>query len=430
MDALKAKEFLYISYLSPPLLAGGVVRAENNCKLLPEFGWKPTLLSATIDGAEESDQAYAQRGVEIVRPKGFFRENRVRALPIGSGKKRASFRVSLARTLARWLLVPDRKVIWKGPAERLAVRLAPSHNWECVFAALHPISAVWAGRRIADKLNLPFILEFQDIVGDELELHTTAFHQKIRSKIMQKAVGRADRVVVMSNNMKKWVVDTYKIAPELVEVIPIGYVPADRELVHSFGKPTNDRFTMVYAGTFQRHRKPDTVLKAVKDLINQNKIPKEKLRLIFIGNLVPSVISDFGLEGVAETISMIPREEVFKWYAKSDLLLLICDKCQYQNFTVPGKIFEYMMTEKPILGLADKNSEIAQILSDSGVGYTADADDVGEVAEQIYGYYTQWNSGKLDMRPDRDFIGQFSSQKLVEKLVDVMEAAKADYHKK
>ncbi len=150
-------------------------------------------------------------------------------------------------------------------------------------------------------------------------------------------------------------------------------------------------------------------------------IERDKVRVVFIGNLLPSAVSQFDLDGVAETVPMIPRQEVFQWYSRADLLLLICDKCDYQNATIPGKLFEYMMTEKPILGLLDKKNDVAGILRQSGLGVVADADDVEEVAAQIKHFYKLWSTNNLTVQPNRKFIEQFNFRDIMQEMVAVLE---------
>jgi glycosyltransferase involved in cell wall biosynthesis len=418
----RENEFLYIAYESPPLVGGGVGRTMSNCKLLREYGWRPTLLTCTVDHSDDVDKGLGLQGIEVIRPRCVMKENRFRALPRGTGRDKAPLSTRLLRFTARWLLIPDRFVLWKLRAIRPVLRAAKEHNWKCVYAAQPPISGIWTGRIIASRLGLPFILEFQDVISEKFPGGPPTFiHRWLRSRIVRTTVRSAERIVVMSNAMKEWVAQTYCIEPHKIEVIPIGFLPETREFFRSVPQSRNDRFTMLYAGMFSRERKPDTTLKAVRLLIDENMIPADKLRLVFIGNLLPSVITDFGLDGVAEAKPHVPHEEVLKWYAQADLLLLICDKCRYQTLTVPGKTYEYLMTEKPVLGLVDKGCEIADIIKKSGVGIAVDADEPRETADEIARIYSLWQDNKLIMKPDKKAVEEFNYRNLVGRLVSVME---------
>lgn len=414
--------FLYVSYEAPPFLGGGAPRTDNNCRLLPEFGWIPTLLTIAADNSDDVDRRYGEMGVEVLRASAVIKEERVRALPRGAGKSEASFLIQIARFLARWLLIPDRRVLWKFPAQRLAVQAAKRNNWKCVFSTMLPISTGWIGKCIAQRLRLPFVLEYKDIIDENFKGEApSALHRAAIRSIERSLVRSAAKIVVVSPAMKDWLVKRHNLNPQDVELIPIGFLPEHRDFVHSLPQPPNQRFTMIYTGLFHGRRRPDVVLKAIRRLIDEKTIPENKIRAVFIGNMSPAAVSEFGLEGVVETIGMMPREEVLKWYARTDLLLLICAKEKYQNLTYPGKLFEYLMTEKPILGLVQKDSDIAKVLQQSGIGLVVDADDVQETAAQIEHLYKLWAGKQLKMKPNSEFIEQFNARKLTEKLASIFD---------
>jgi glycosyltransferase involved in cell wall biosynthesis len=413
------REFLYVAHNFPPLIGAGVARSEQNCRLLPEYGWRPTLLTATADNSDEVDRRYGERGIEILRASGIIRENRVRALPRGVGKQKASLSTELQRWLAGWLLVPDRQVLWKLPAQQKALDAARRHNWEFIFGTLPPVSAGWIGKWVAQRLGLPFILEWRDVVNDA---HApTGLHRAAICSIERSLVRSAESIVVVSTAMKKWVVDKRDAAPNVVNVVTTGFMPQDKELFARLARAENERFTMLYVGVFVRERRPDIFLRAVRSLIDRNIIGRDRIRVIFVGNLASSAISDFGLEGVGETVYMVPHDEVFKWYAQADLLLMFCPKREYQSVTYPGKLFEYLATGKPILGLVDKESDTAKVLEKSGLGLVADADDVEEVSSKVEYAYRLWERNEFTMRPDKKFIERFDGRDKVKELASVFE---------
>jgi len=414
--------FLYVCHNFPPLVGGGVARSVQNCKLLPEFNWRPTVLTVAADNSYDVDREYAEMGIEILRAGGIVKENRVRGLPGGIGKYRVPLTTKLLRAMAIWLLVPDRQVLWKFSGQRLAVQAAKRHDWQCVFGTLPPVSTAWIAKCIAKRLQLPFVLEYRDMINDKCGVEVpTALHQAALRSIERGLVRAAARVIVVSPAMKDWFVRRHNIDPKKVEVIATGFLPEDKEFFHGLPNPENERFTMIYAGLFYRERKPDTALGAIRTLIDRKVIPADKLRAIFIGNLAPRSITELELEDVVEIIPQTPRDEVFKWYACSDLLLLICAKDDYQNVTYPGKLFEYLMTEKPILGLMDKNSDTARILEQSGIGLVADSEDVEETAAKIEHVYKLWVSKMLTMKPNHKVIEQFNYCGIVNRLVSIFE---------
>jgi hypothetical protein len=50
-----------------------------------------------------------------------------------------------------------------------------------------------------------------------------------------------------------------------------------------------------------------------------------------------------------------------------------------------------------------------------------DADCPEEAAAEIERLYNLWNSNKLIMKPNKEFVEQFNSRQLIKKLVSVLE---------
>ncbi len=415
------KEFLYVSYLFPPLIGGGVVRAEQMCKMLPDSGWKPSMLTCQVGDALDIDGRYREIGVEVIRASSPVREDKVRSRPTGSKIKNA-LSTHILRRLARWVFLPDRQILWKRDAVKKALVKAKEHDWQCVLGTLHPVSSAWTGYAIARRLKIPFILEFRDVVSEKFEGGPpTLLHRRLLRSIVTRMAHHAAKIIVVSNAMKEAVAEKYNVAADKIEVITNGYLESNKEQFQNLPKHTNDRFTMIYAGNFYRERNPYNLLKAMQKLTSAGKIDRNKIRIILISNLSVDAVLQYGLEDIVEVMAAMPREEVFRWYAKSDVLLLICDKSFYQNVTIPGKVFEYFMTEKPILGLLDKSSDTAKILEQSGVGMAVDADDIDEIATQIEKLYRLWRADNLVLDIQKCFVNQFNFQHITSKLVHVLE---------
>jgi glycosyltransferase involved in cell wall biosynthesis len=60
---------------------------------------------------------------------------------------------------------------------------------------------------------------------------------------------------------------------------------------------------------------------------------------------------------------------------ESDVLLLPWA----DRLNIPGKVFEYLMTGKPILALSYPDSELARVIKETGSGWCVDPEDIGAI---------------------------------------------------
>ena len=416
------QEFLYVTSVFPPLMGGGVVRAEQTCQLISEFNWKPTVLTVKTGTKDiEIDRRFATEGIEVVRAASLINESTVRSIPQGGNKARKLL-LRFLRSMANRVLIPDRQVFWRLTAPRTATAQAKNHDWKLVLGSLMPISAAWTGQAIAKRLGIPFVLECRDLVREDAFL--SRFSRCVRRKVESVLVENAARIIVVTEATKKWAVERYKYDPDRIAVIPNGFLADDRDVVRSTARKDNERFTLLHAGAFYLGRNPNATLQAVRNLIDNGALPEDKLRIILIGNTDISAVERFGLQKVVVPLPLMSHDSLLEWYAESDVLLLISDKARQSDGHDGGfmcKVFDYFMAERPLLCLIDKTWPFAEFLDESGVAQVADADDVGEIAEKIERMYNLWANGNLEYNPNNDLIERFNRRNLAASLAELLD---------
>jgi len=97
---------------------------------------------------------------------------------------------------------------------------------------------------------------------------------------------------------------------------------------------------------------------------------------------------------------------------------------------VPGKVYEYLATDKWILASAATDSETSNLLTAAGEGVTfVEPDDVDEMTAALRDLLARHQGGVLTCCRDAEYVEQFSRQKqaglLAEILNEVSETATA-----
>lgn len=93
---------------------------------------------------------------------------------------------------------------------------------------------------------------------------------------------------------------------------------------------------------------------------------KIEAHLRFVGKVSSTVVSyvnnDQWLKKNIHFEGYVSHREVFDYYKKANLLLLILTDTKNAKGNIPGKIFEYLATRRPILALGDPQGDSAHIL--------------------------------------------------------------------
>ena len=88
---------------------------------------------------------------------------------------------------------------------------------------------------------------------------------------------------------------------------------------------------------------------------------------------------------------------------------------------MPGKTFEYMRTQKPILALGPENGEVARILNENHSGVIIDYDNYEKIYKSILDYFKIWQkNGFIDISIGKN-ISKYDRRELTAQLVKIFE---------
>jgi hypothetical protein len=115
----------------------------------------------------------------------------------------------------------------------------------------------------------------------------------------------------------------------------------------------------------------------------------------------------------------LPRRETLRRLLDSNLLLLLG-----HNFTmqVPGKLYEYLRTGRPILALAPAGAQ-TDLLRATGGAWIVEPDDGVGVVEAVRDAYRRWQTGQSGPHPDVRLVSGFDRRVLVGRFATELDAA-------
>jgi hypothetical protein len=82
---------------------------------------------------------------------------------------------------------------------------------------------------------------------------------------------------------------------------------------------------------------------------------------------VLETISQFGLDSYLNNLGYVSHGEAIAHQRRSQVLLLI-EIDSEDTKSIPGKLFEYMVSNRPIIGIGPKNSDFAEIITTTNTG--------------------------------------------------------------
>jgi hypothetical protein len=86
---------------------------------------------------------------------------------------------------------------------------------------------------------------------------------------------------------------------------------------------------------------------------------------------------------------------------------------------IPGKLFEYMVSDRPIIAVGPKASDFKSILKETNTGQFFSYDEKAKLKEVILAYYQLYKQHNLKVYPIN--LQYYSRKSLTEKLVAFIE---------
>ena len=268
------------------------------------------------------------------------------------------------------------------------------------FPTVEPHNAVLQLKN--DSFNFKWVADMRDEMS--LNPFNNSLQKRYLSKIEKRLFEKADLITTTTPSL----VEAFrKIAggkPD-IEEIRNGF---DFDIPDEFG--FNEMFTITHTGTFYSDIKPYTFLSALTSLNSEGRLPEMKIIFVGAGNTV--VIPD-ELKDIISTTPKIPHKEAEMMIKKSDANLLIVPGSISKY--IPGKLYEYIASGKPVLALAKKDSESAKMINECNAGFIADIDNQNQIKEIIIKAYNLWkNRKRLDV--NFEYFKQFHRKEQVKKL--------------
>ncbi len=198
-------------------------------------------------------------------------------------------------------------------------------------------------------------------------------------------------------------------------IVPNGYDPADFK---DLTKSENATFTICYTGTMADTYEPDIFINALAKLKETNPESNIKLQMIgYISDNIKSLISN-KIPGL-ELIPSVPHNEIVKYQKNADLLLLVIPDIKHAEGILTGKIFEYLASGNPIIGIGPENGDAAKIIDQCGAGKFFDRTKQKEIIDYLENCMNDFYT-KKPFKSNRTEVNKFSRKEQSQQIKHIL----------
>jgi hypothetical protein len=154
-----------------------------------------------------------------------------------------------------------------------------------------------------------------------------------------------------------------------------------------------------------------------------NEIPSfaQDFELKLIGTVSQEVldtIKKYNLDSNMNYLGYVSHNEAVLHQRKSQVLLLIEINSPDTKCIIPGKLFEYMVSERPILAIGPQGSDFEEIITTTNTGVFFEYFGKDKLKKVILEYYKKYQEGNLQSNPVG--LQYYSRKNLTEKLAKLL----------
>ena len=422
------KRALVITYYWPPAGGPGVQRWLKFVTYFKDFGIEPVVFIPDNPHYPLQDKSIVSEipeGIEIIRfpikePYGFAKIfSKKKTNQVSSGiitNKNQSVLEKLLLWIRGNFFIPDARIGWVKPAVGFLKEYLAKNDMDIVISSGPPHSLHLIGMALKEELGIKWVADFRDpwtTIHYHQSLRLNKRAQKKHLKLESKVLNNSDLVVVTSARTKK---EFQKTTSVPIEVISNGY-----DILEKIEPNLDAQFSIVHIGSLLTNRNPELLWEILSELKDENKVFSKNLLIKLVGVVSEDVLKSLAVFGLTENykiLGYVSHQEAIQIQHDAQVLLLVEMDSPETKSIIPGKLFEYVAANRPILAIGPEGSDVEGIIKETNTGVYFKYTDKKKLKQQLQLYYEAYLKANLNVNSKN--IEKYSRSALTKSLSTIL----------
>jgi len=244
----------------------------------------------------------------------------------------------------------------------------------------HDLDALWPAARAAKRLDAPLIYDSHEFWTEQSSLVQRPAVRAFWAHLEKWLIKKAHRTIAVSDSIARTLQERYHL--ETVTVLrnlPLYRPPVESDRIRAELGLDAGRPIVLYQGGFLTENGLAEQIEAAAGF--------DTAAFVLIGDgpceaALKKQVQETGMGGKVFFISRVPFQELHSYTCAADLgLCLIKGRGKSFYYSMPNKLFEYLMAGVPVL--ASDFPEMRRVIADTGAGEVVDPQDVPAISQGV-----------------------------------------------
>lgn len=433
------KKVLFVTYYWPPSGKASLHWPLDMIKYLPEHTWQPAVLTAKEDTFSHKDDSLLEAvspNLVVVKTNSLEPFNIYKKF-LGKSKDEAlvasetisQTRKDLKHRLAVWirmnLFIPDARIGWYFLSIKEGKIFLTGNYFDAIVSVGPPHTSHLIAKKLGKVFGIPHIPVFIDPWTD-IVYYKNHKRNKVTLAIdnyLEKAVlTNAKKVVFVTETMRSDYVKKYNWLKNKSHVLYWGYDENAFKFLSSYSSDKSGQASLkegrilsqylqsaeevlLHAGNIFDYQNPKRLWKLIRQMIDKGR----KIKIKFIGTVGPEIrksIVENGLSEFTNYAGFLSYSDMLNELFSANYLMV----CASEPRHVPGKLFEYLRSGKPIIAFGNGNEEVKDILTKANAGMLFGYEQDG------HEFFESTNKFNTDI----SFVRKFDRRNIAHQLAEIL----------
>jgi len=330
---------------------------------------------------------------------------------------------------ARWLMargLPDDQVIWAVRSYPRLRRIIRRERVQAIYSTFSPASNHLLAWRLKRATGLPWVADFRDLWTDDCRYTGRWWRRHLDRRLEKLFLRDADAVLATSDEQRDTLSARVPENRAKFHTITNGVDFEDFARLAAAGEAGEDethrdKFNLTYVGQLRESQVTEDCFKGVLRFLDRYPHHRERFEFRVVGQISARLrkrVADMGLPMVAT--GYLPHDQALREMLRADLLLLPSLVGCNASAVIPGKVFEYLGSGRPILLIGEDDSTAARFINRLGGGICVPR-DADAIAAALTTLWFAWREGALPGGCRRSDLAEYGRDALARRLGLVLE---------